>query len=637
MSDKEKLRKVKDRASKAFSDGKLKEALKLYQQAVEEDPSELACQIKVGDIHRRLGQRPQAVAAYEPVARHYAEDGLLLKAIAVCKLILSVDVAHTATQEMLANLYAARATPGGRPSTADLPGLSPPPPKQRRRTTFEIDLDEESDEEMIVERTVPAPPSVKAPPVIVGAPVEGSPPSVIVGTKVTDGAAPEVSRLAPTAVGGVWPVSGAVGIAAKAPERPAAEPPAPPKPYVPQGIASAWPGASVAPASPPAVPPLAPMIAADEARGLETALTVETASTRAPAARGAPGAQPANVIVADAGGSLEEVFEHIGDTTPPGGLAPHSPPGMPDSLDDTSHSPIELNRVSRPQAGTGRGDDLGQPQIPLFSDLPRNAFIEILVKMKMRELSPGDHVISEGETGNSFFVLAQGRVRISRKDQDGKDTVLAYLTDGAFFGEMALLQDGARTASVIVEEESQIFEISKEVLDDVVAQYPSVARVLRNFYTQRLLSTTMATHALFKSFGPKERRDLMELFKSRTFKKGAVLVEEAKKGEGLYLCLYGTLEVSKIKDGDPIVIAELDAGDMFGEMSLLTSRPTVATVTATSDCFVLRLSKKDFDEVIMTHPQVLELVSQISEERETENSAIFGAWTPRSEEGAALV
>ena len=60
----EKLRKLKDRASKAFSDGKLKDALKLYQQAAEEDPTELACRIKVGDIYRRLGQRKDAVSAF---------------------------------------------------------------------------------------------------------------------------------------------------------------------------------------------------------------------------------------------------------------------------------------------------------------------------------------------------------------------------------------------------------------------------------------------------------------------------------------------------------------------------------------------------------------------------------------------
>jgi CRP-like cAMP-binding protein len=582
MSEKEKLRKLKDRASKAFGDGKLKDAIKLYQQAVEEDPTELACQIKIGDIYRRLGQRPQAVAAYEPVARHYAEDGMLLKAIAVCKLILTVDAAHTATQEMLADLYSKRATPG-RVSTADLPPLKPPPGK-RQGGAIELNIDEEDSEPMVVERTVPSTPQVvvghkvapEAPPVIVGSKVDGPP--VIVGTK---------SQPAPKAVGFAWPVSAGASESSE--------------PAIEVEIGDVEPAA--APAPPPAPPASVPALGSRVG---------EAAPPLDPSRSGPADHRP--LIVADASGSLESEFEII---------------------DEPSQTPIELHKVARPESP--RADDLGQPQIPLFSDLPKNAFIEILVRMKMREMAPGDFVIKEGETGNSFFVLAQGKVRIARKSPEGGETVLAYLTDGAFFGEMALLQDGARTASVIVEEDSQVFEISRAVLDEVVATYPSVAKVLRNFYTQRLLSTTMATHPLFKSFGAKERRDLMELFKSRSFNKGEVLVQEGKKGEGLYLILTGTLEVSKEKDGQPIVIAELDAGDMFGEMSLLTNKPTVATVVATSDCFILRLAKKDFDEVIMTYPQVLELVSQVSEERATENSAIFGAWTPRSEEGAALV
>jgi CRP-like cAMP-binding protein len=130
----------------------------------------------------------------------------------------------------------------------------------------------------------------------------------------------------------------------------------------------------------------------------------------------------------------------------------------------------------------------------------------------------------------------------------------------------------------------------------------------------------------------------MEKFRSRMFKAGDVLVKEGSKGEGLYLLLTGVLEVSKTRDDHPIVIAELGTGDLFGEMSLLMNRPTIATVTALKDSFVLRLAKKDFDELIMTHPQILELVAHISEERETENTAIFAGWSgPPETSGAALV
>jgi CRP-like cAMP-binding protein len=297
--------------------------------------------------------------------------------------------------------------------------------------------------------------------------------------------------------------------------------------------------------------------------------------------------------------------------------------------------PIELTQ--RVSESTGDlAEELERPQIPLFSELPKSAFIELLVQMDMKEMNAGDYVITEGEVGDSFFVVATGKVRVVRKTETGEEVTLAYLTDGAFFGEMALLQDGARTASVIVEEESQIFEISKAVLDRVVAAFPSVANVLRNFYTQRLLSTVVATHPLFRPFDSEQRRGLMEMFKSKPFKKGDAILQEGKKGTGLFLLLNGKLSVVKTRDdGQELELAELGPGDLFGEMSLLTNQPTTASVVALTDCFVLRLSKKNFDEVIMTHPQILEMVAQVSEERRSFNEFLLSTQSLSS--GAILV
>lgn len=571
----DRLRKLKDKASSAFSDSRWKEALKAYAEIVEEDPTEISARIKIGDIHRRLGNRKEAITAYEPVARHYAEDGLLLKAIAVCKMILSVDAMHTKTQDMLANLYAKRSEPSRpavRPMTPVVPVNRPAP--QRAAPVDEIDIDT-SDmpvEEMVIERSAAD-----------SAPAQSSTPSTPL----------------PAAM---WP-----------------PPPSTPPP------AFSWPVATSAP------PPVQVIVGSKiEEPPVVVGKKLELEVAPPDIAIEEPEEEPLEA-------SLEEaLIEHDP------GLESLVEKGELDVAPRFGESrPIELSKTvqtaSKAAEATGDLGHVGLPQIPLFSDLPKEAFIEILVQMTMRDLKPGELVIREGEIGDSFFVIASGKVRVARKNESGGELVLAYLTDGAFFGEMALLQDGARTASVIVEEDSQLFEISRGVLDRVVAQYPSVARVLRNFYTQRLLSTTMATHPLFRPFSPDQRRDLMEKFRSRMFKMGDVLVKEGVKGEGLYLLLTGTLEVSKEREAMPFVIAELGTGDVFGEMSLLMNRPTMATVTATKDSFVLRLAKKDFDELIMTHPQVLELVAHISEERETENSAIFAGWTGTPESGAALV
>jgi CRP-like cAMP-binding protein len=230
-------------------------------------------------------------------------------------------------------------------------------------------------------------------------------------------------------------------------------------------------------------------------------------------------------------------------------------------------------------------------------------------------------VISEGERGTSFFILSSGRVRVEKSTPDGQRVILAFLTDGAFFGEMAILQDTPRTASVIAESKSQILELDRKLLDETAEKFPVVARVLHDFYRDRVLATTMAVHPLFRPFGPAERRELMTQFRSRTFAAGDVLIQQGETGRGLYLLLSGELAVIADKKGEKKKLATLGPGEVFGEMSLLSEGPTAATVTASKESLVLRLDRQSFEGVAKKAPHVAELVEALREDRAESNRA----------------
>ncbi len=638
----EKERKLKDRASRLYAEGKFKDALKLYEEILADDPAELQVRLKVGDLHRRIGNRSAAVDAYGGVAKAYAEDGLLLKAVAVCKMILALDANHTHTQNMLADLYSRRSAPPRFPA----------PPKSEAPPGLDyglVDFDEDS-----------APSAPGRPPVAWSgtAPMARGPVEWPSGTPIARGtpvappvawpkAASPAAPVAPSPPPVAWPATKPV--AASISE-------ASIKPKV------SWPGTGVrvvqgAKVAPSIEDSVLDIVVEDDPMSRAVAEAAQEARQEA-------GLPVSSAVAAQA--SIEHSIEldmgsegtwdqpvHLEDVDGPqqatqSVAAPVNELGLElgevaalvaQELSGELVAPrfTEVEQVESPATEMEpRPEIQGLPVIPLFSDLPRAAFIELLVHMKMRELSPGELVMREGEVGDSFFVVASGQVRIFRLGEGGQELTLARLGDGAFFGEMALLQGGPRTASVVVEEDTQLFELERTVLERVVARYPSVSAVLRNFYKQRLLSTAMATHKLFAPFNQDERRALMEMWKSKQFARGEVLLEEGKKGAGLYLCLSGALEVSKKQPGGQVILAQLGAGDMFGEMSLITGQPTVATVTAVSDCFVLRLTKQKFDEVIMTHPQVLELVAAVSDERASLNDRLLGEIDP-DQVGTVLV
>jgi CRP-like cAMP-binding protein len=261
------------------------------------------------------------------------------------------------------------------------------------------------------------------------------------------------------------------------------------------------------------------------------------------------------------------------------------------------------------------------PNIPLFSDLPQDAFIELFERCPLRRFSPGQRVFEQGSHGNAFYVICEGSVRVFRQD-GAQRKEFATLGSGAFFGEMALLSGAPRMASVeSASEDTQLLEISAPVLAELSKGHPQVARALKKFCRERLLSNVMSTSALFEPFSRKDRRALVEKFRAREVKRNEIIVREGEKTDGLYVVLSGEVEARK---GDQ-VLARLKEGELFGEISLLSKTPATATVLATRRTSLLRLPREDFDALILTHPQILVLVSELSEQRLRRTEALTGS------------
>ncbi|MBL8917249.1 MAG: cyclic nucleotide-binding domain-containing protein [Myxococcaceae bacterium] len=258
------------------------------------------------------------------------------------------------------------------------------------------------------------------------------------------------------------------------------------------------------------------------------------------------------------------------------------------------------------------------PKIPLFSDLPSDAFIALFERCPLRRAEPGDQIIEQGSHGTSFFVICAGKVRVLRTDGDATRE-LATLDEGAFFGEMALLSDAPRSASVeAAAEDTQLLEIPAIVLAELSTQYPTVATALKKFCRQRMLANLMNSAALFKPFTKSERRELVQRFRARDAGPGEVLIKEGQASDGLYVVLTGEVAVTM----GTRQVATLKEGQVFGEMSLLTRSPTSATVKTTRRTSFLRLPREDFDQLIMSHPQILEQVAELTDERRKRNSAL---------------
>jgi CRP-like cAMP-binding protein len=272
------------------------------------------------------------------------------------------------------------------------------------------------------------------------------------------------------------------------------------------------------------------------------------------------------------------------------------------------------------------------PPFPLLSDLPRSAFMELLARLNVLRLEEGQTVLMEGDVGDACYLVASGSVRVT-KGAGPNAVQLAVLGPGSFFGEFAVLADQRRHASVSTVESVELLEITRQLLDELVAQHPGVARTLRKFYRERLLNTLMATAPFFQKLQPEERAAIAERFRPRRFGRGARIVEEGAAGGGLYLILVGEVEVVRGTGEAEVTLGTLGEGSYFGEMSLLRGGTASATVRAGRMTEVVQLPPRDFYEVVSQHPVLWEQLRSEAERREMANVAILAGEARKSDDG----
>jgi len=574
------LRKLKDKAAEAAAKGKLDKAADLYREAAAGDPKDIGTRQKLAEVLRRAGRVPDAIQAYRDVADRFGKDGLLIKAIAISKTILELDPRHVETQSALAELYARKAA---------VEGARPPP-----RTMMVQGMKAAAAPARAVARglaAVPPPPSddrmvaIPLPPL---APPEPEPEAVPL--EILFDAEPESgSEVAPPAAASPASFAASFDAAPAGEEEPATE--------------------------------FERIVFAAEAAveaGIDEEILIE--------------ADPIDAeIVGDEPLALGSLEASGGDAA-----APPEPEPLEIVLEPELAPEPEAARRSPPPARPAPPPGPALPRVPIFSDLSRDAFVEITSAMVLHRISEGDAVIREGEHGTSFYVVASGRFAVSKRDETGGSIVLARLGEGDFFGEMALLSGASRSASVTAEEDGEVLEFRADVLLRIAGRHPHVAQSLRRFYRQRLLANAMAVSPIFRPFQRGERKLLMERFRAREVAEGEAIIREGETSDGLYVLLEGAVDVVKRKGGREVVVGHLREGDLFGEMSCLRKAPASASIVVRRAGTLLRLPRKDFDELVVTYPQILELVSTLSEERAENLDAILTGHAEWTDDGLVL-
>jgi len=597
------IRKLKDEVAEHLKKLRWEKAAEVLAELAAAEPKDMTHRLKLGDAYRKMDQPQMAIEAYRQAAKFFSDEGQLIKAIGAVKIILEIDPRNAEAQKQLGDMNKrrlgkvslARIPPTTRePAAADrrtgaieLGGLPGAPTDQGASMGIELDdpLGASTDPGASMEIELPA-----------GA--EDEPLELDDGRSIKPPASRSPAARPPPDVSGIGEAELGRGgeeppISRGAARRRAL---APPLPLMDD------------PELDPDLPPEQPQTLPDDA-----ILTPEPEDLAAaphdeeviPSEEfGRQGGPIADLLSSSAEEEIE-LLSISADEELAGGR-PTEPPSVAAEdadLDRAFGNIVPPTTVPAPKVAAKK--------VPLFDDLPQDAFVALVNRLGYHRHLPGQLIIREGDPGRSFFIIVEGRVRVYKASSGGKEITLAHLGEGAFFGEMALLSGAPRTANVL--------EVTATLLRELAARYPTVINSLRNFYRQRLLNNVMAISPLFKDFDPSERRGIVEKFRMRQAAPGEKVIVEGKSADGLYVVLHGSVQVSA-KDTE---VALLKEGDIFGEMSLLTREPASATITSPGNSILLRLPRDKFQELVVTHPQILALVSELSEKRRSAIEAIL--------------
>jgi cAMP-dependent protein kinase regulator len=254
---------------------------------------------------------------------------------------------------------------------------------------------------------------------------------------------------------------------------------------------------------------------------------------------------------------------------------------------------------------------------PLFGSLDAASMRALIKRVKLVSLDEGEVLFRQGDPADTLYVVASGAV-VPIAEEDARKK-LAVLESGAFFGEIGLMTNQPRNATIQAIVESRLLAIDRKAMWALIRRHPSVLEVMLRFLRDRLIDRLIRTNPLFGAFPAKQRPSIAKLFRFLEVRSGTRMIEQGQTAKDLFVLLAGSAQVIQMDTDSDKVLAELESGAIFGEMSLLQQAPAIAEVVASSKCWMLALSGERLLRLIEDNEQVEAIIEQMAEERREAN------------------
>ena len=209
-------------------------------------------------------------------------------------------------------------------------------------------------------------------------------------------------------------------------------------------------------------------------------------------------------------------------------------------------------------------------------------------------------MIKQGEDGGELYVVDSGDLTCSKKFKPNEEPkFLKEYHSGESFGELSLLYNAPRAATIQAKTDSVLLALDRECFNNIVKD---AAMKRRERYESFLTKVD-----LLSSMDPYERMQLADGLQNHKFKAGEYVVKEGEQGDKFFMVEDGNLVATKVfKPGENAKEVKVyNSGDYFGELALLKNIPRQASILCKTDCKLVSLDKDSFKRMLGPLEEIL--------------------------------
>jgi len=204
----------------------------------------------------------------------------------------------------------------------------------------------------------------------------------------------------------------------------------------------------------------------------------------------------------------------------------------------------------------------------LLNRLDEEQLQNILDAMEERHVSNNEIVIKQGDDGDNFYIIESGTYDILIGDQK-----VGQYNDSGFFGELALMYNMPRAATIKSITEGTLWSLDRKTFRQIIVKANAVKRAQFEEFLKSV--------EILQNINEMERAKIADVMESKKFKETEVIIKQGDTIDSssfVYFLMSGT--VSVIVDGQEV--KKMEQGSYFGELALLSSKPRAATITVVS-------------------------------------------------------